>query len=31
MESVPQQGRPAWLPAELYPCESRYLPLLSAG
>ena len=25
MESVPQQGRPAWLPAELYPFESRYL------
>jgi haloalkane dehalogenase len=30
MESVPQQDRPTWLPAELYPFESRYLQVEGA-
>jgi hypothetical protein len=31
MESAPPQGRLAWLPAELYPFESRYLRVTMMG
>jgi haloalkane dehalogenase len=30
MESVPKQDRPTWLPAELYPFESRYVQVEGA-